>query len=231
MLILIGLVMNSIAIIGAGIGGCTTYLFLKKYLSPEVSIRIYESYPQPPYLSNIRKKSNTSTANAAQVEENSDVRDDSVPNVTSANAFLFLCLSPNGVRVIKALNDNIYERIKAVGVEVEGFGAQLSSGTLLGELKAGGKRHGHGTILVSRVAMHNALLEQIDAGDMSFNMKVTRVSDGEKAAKIEFANGDYIASDIVIGADGVWSKTREAIPEAAQYKPQYEYVVYSLYFL
>lgn len=217
--------MKSIVIVGAGIGGCTTYLFLKKYLSPDVSIHIYESYPPPPYLSNLQNKSTTPNS-----DEKPGVGKGSIPNVTSANAFLFLCLSPNGIRVIKSLDHDIYERIKAVGVEVEGFGAQLASGRMLGEFKAGGKRHGHGTLLLARAAMHDAVLERVNADDISFNMKVKRVLDKESKVKIEFESGECIDADMVIGADGVWSKTREAIPECAKYKPEYEYVPSQLNF-
>ncbi|KIM92795.1 hypothetical protein OIDMADRAFT_92066, partial [Oidiodendron maius Zn] len=104
-----------IIIIGAGIGGCTTYLFLKKYLPLDTDIHIYESYPPPPF-----------------------------PNVTSAIGG-WLGLSPNGIRVIRSLNRDVYESIKATAMEVDVFGAQISSGRMLGNFKAGGKRYGHGT--------------------------------------------------------------------------------------
>jgi glycine/D-amino acid oxidase-like deaminating enzyme len=53
--------MRSIVIVGAGIGGCTTYLFLKKYLSSDISVHIYESYPAPPYLSNLNRSKPTAS--------------------------------------------------------------------------------------------------------------------------------------------------------------------------
>jgi 2-polyprenyl-6-methoxyphenol hydroxylase-like FAD-dependent oxidoreductase len=202
--------MKSIAIIGAGIGGCTTYLFLKKYLPPDVTVHIYESHPPPPYLSDFHKLSTTESALSADAA-----------NVTSAVGG-FLGLSPNGIRVIESLNRGIYERIKAVAIEVEVFGAQVSSGRMLGNFKAGGKRHGHGTLLVARAAVHDAVLKEIKSEDISFNMKAENVIDGARSVKIEFENGETEEAELVIGADGVWGRTREAIPECGGFKPEYE---------
>ena len=214
--------MKSIAIIGAGVGGCTTYLFLKKHLSPHIpdlQIHIYESYPPPPYLSKSYPK--TTTTKSDNIDERPNLKSDPTTNVTTALGG-GLGLSPNGIRVFKALDPEIYSRIKASSIELEAFGAQISSGRMLGNFKAGGKRYGHGTFMVMRAALHDAVLEKVDQKDISFEKMVKRVVDGEEVVRVEFEDGGSVEVDFVVGADGVWGKTKEAIPESAGLKVEYE---------
>jgi 2-polyprenyl-6-methoxyphenol hydroxylase-like FAD-dependent oxidoreductase len=214
--------MKSIAIIGAGVGGCTTYLFLKKHLSPHIpdlQIHIYESYLPPPYLSKSHPK--TTTTKGVGIDERPNLKSDPTTNVTTALGG-GLGLSPNGIRVFKALDPEIYGRIKASSIELEAFGAQIPSGRMLGNFKAGGKRYGHGTFMVMRAALHDAVLEKVDQKDISFEKMVKRVVDGEEVVRVEFEDGGSVEVDFVVGADGVWGKTKEAIPESAGLKAEYE---------
>lgn len=214
--------MKSIAIIGAGVGGCTTYLFLKKHLSPHIpdlEIHIYESYPPPPYLSRSHPKSPSDPLD--DIEERPNLHSNPTTNVTTALGG-GLGLSPNGIRVLKTLDPEIYARIKASSYETDAFGLQISSGRMLGSFPAGGKRYGNGTMIIMRAALHDAVLEKVDQKDISFERKVKSVVDGVEKAKIEFENGETVEADFVVGADGVWGKTRQAIPESAALKAEYE---------
>jgi 2-polyprenyl-6-methoxyphenol hydroxylase-like FAD-dependent oxidoreductase len=214
--------MKSIAIIGAGVGGCTTYLFLKKHLSPHIpdlQIHIYESYPPPPYLSKSHPK--TTSTNDVGLEERPNLKSNPSTNVTTALGG-GLGISPNGIRVFKSLDPEIYARIKASSIEVEAFGAQISSGRILGNFNAGGPRYGHGTMMIMRAALHDAVLEKVDQKDISFEKKVRTMIDGEDVVRVEFEDGGSVEADFVVGADGVWGKTREAIPESAGLKAEYE---------
>jgi 2-polyprenyl-6-methoxyphenol hydroxylase-like FAD-dependent oxidoreductase len=218
--------MKSIAIVGAGICGCTTYLFLKKHLSPHIpdlDIHIYESYPPPAYLSSSRSK-------AAQSNSSNDGSPEERPNLKPSPSDVTIALggalglSPNGFRVFESLDPKIGKRIQDAGVEVDSFAMQLSSGRMLGDFPAGGKRHGHGTVLVMRASLHDAVLERVDGKDITFGKKVRKVVDGEKTVRIEFEDEECLEADLVIGADGVWGETRKAIPECANLKAEYEYV-------
>jgi 2-polyprenyl-6-methoxyphenol hydroxylase-like FAD-dependent oxidoreductase len=214
--------MKSIAIIGAGVGGCTTYLFLKKHLSPHIpnlDIHIYESYPPPPYLSKSHAK--TTTTHITDIEERPNQHSDPTTNVTTILGG-GLGLSPNGIRVLKTLNPEIYARIKASSTETDVFSLQVSSGKMLGSFPAGGKRYGHGTMMIMRAALHDAVLEKVDLKDISFEKKVKKVVDGKEKVRIEFEDGESVEVDFVVGADGVWGKTKEAIPESAGLKAEYE---------
>jgi 2-polyprenyl-6-methoxyphenol hydroxylase-like FAD-dependent oxidoreductase len=214
--------MKSIAIIGAGVGGCTTYLFLKKNLSPhfpDLDIHIYESYPPPPYLSKSHPKSPSGPLD--NIEERPNLHSSPTTNVTTALGG-GLGLSPNGIRVLKTLDPEIYARIKAASYETDVFGLQVSSGRMLGNFPAGGKRYGSGTMIIMRAALHDAVLEKVDQKDISFEKKVQKVVDGEEKVRIEFESGEGVEVDFVVGADGVWGKTRQAIPESAGLKAEYE---------
>lgn len=218
--------MKSIVIVGAGIGGCTTYLFLKKHLLPlipDLSIHIYESYPPPAYFTNYHAKAAAGPSSAANTDhiERPNLKAEATTDVTTALGG-GLGLSPNGIRVFESLDPEICARIKAISVEVKSFGAQVSSGRMLGNFNAGGKRYGHGTLLVMRAALHDAVLKEVDEKDISFEKKVKSVMDGEDAVGVEFEDGTTVEADMVVGADGVWGKTRQAIPESASLKPEYE---------
>lgn len=206
--------MKSIAIIGAGVGGCTTYLFLKKHLQPHVpdlKIHIYEAYPPPPYLT---KTASTSSNPNPPTNLGPNLFSDATTNVTTALGG-GLGLSPNGTRVLKTLDPEIYNRIKASSFEIDVFSLQVSSGKQLGSFPAGGKRWGHGTMMIMRAALHDAVLEKVDVKDITFEKKVKNVIDGERGVTIEFEDGETTEVDFVVGSDGVWGKTREAIPESA----------------
>jgi 2-polyprenyl-6-methoxyphenol hydroxylase-like FAD-dependent oxidoreductase len=211
--------MKSIAIIGAGVGGCTTYLFLKKHLSPHIhdlDIHIYESYPPPPYLSNKSISAHPSTTEGRPKQLSTPTTD-----VTTALGG-GLGLSPNGIRVLKTLDPSIYRRIKNSSYETDTFSLQVSSGRMLGKFSAGGTRYGHGTMFIMRATLHDAVLEKVDLRDISFGRKVRRVVDGEEKVKVEFEDGEDVEVDFVVGCDGVWGRTREAIPESAGVKAEYE---------
>ena len=212
--------MKSIVIVGAGVCGCTTYLFLKKYLSevlPDVSIHIYESYPPPPNLASSYSKS--VSPSSVNPEERPNLKADC--DVTTALGGS-LGLSPNGTRVLESLDEAIYERIKAAGIEVDAFAMQLSSGRMLGNFGAGGKRWGHGMLLIMRATLHDSVLERVDKKDITFGKRVKSVVDGDSTVKIEFEDSEIVEADLVIGADGVWGDTRRAIPECADLKAEYE---------
>lgn len=47
---------------------------------------------------------------------------------------------------------------------------------------------------------------------------MTHVDGGEGAWKITFSNGEIITTDLLVGADGAWSKTRKLL---TQHWPEY----------
>lgn len=76
--------------------------------------------------------------------------------------------------------------------------------------------------MIMRATLHDAVLEKVDLKDISFEKKVKNVVDGEDRVKIQFEDGESVEVDFVVGADGVWGKTKEAIPESARVRAEYE---------
>ena len=124
--------------------------------------------------------------------------------------------------MLKSLDQGISEQIIAASIEVDVMVVQVSSGRMLGNFKAGGKRYGHGKFLIMRAALHDAVLQRVKYKDISFNKKVESVTDGVSGVRIEFEDSGSVEVDVVIGADGLWGRTRQTIPESAKFRPEYE---------
>ena len=76
-------------------------------------------------------------------------------------------------------------------------------------------------VMVLREDVLDSLYDRIPTTDVATH-KVTKIEDGEDAATITLDNGDEATFDLVIGADGVWSKSRRAIL-GEQSGPEYKY--------
>ncbi|MCH5643759.1 MULTISPECIES: FAD-dependent urate hydroxylase HpxO [unclassified Gordonia (in: high G+C Gram-positive bacteria)] len=64
---------------------------------------------------------------------------------------------------------------------------------------------------VARAELQLMLMEAYGLDDIRFGKKMVSVSDGQDAATVEFADGTTDSGDIVIGADGAKSLTREYV--------------------
>lgn len=93
-----------IIIVGSGIAGLSTYLFLQKYCAPliDLEITIYESY---------RPGSKRSLAEATFQELSS----------SSQIAGGGLGLSPNGMRILRELDGDLHDRVEKAGFVTEKF--------------------------------------------------------------------------------------------------------------
>jgi len=93
-----------VIIVGAGIAGLSTYLFLQKYCAPLVDLKvtIYESY---------KPGSKRSLAEATFQELSSSSQ------IVGGG----LGLSPNGMRILREIDENLYDRVKKAGFITEKF--------------------------------------------------------------------------------------------------------------
>src|SRR5277367_3122138 len=123
-----------IIIIGAGIGGLSSYLaidkFLKDILPPQtLSVRVYESHANP--------------------------------LLTTTSVGGGLGLSPNGLRAIALLAPDAARHIvERDGFPNERMTMRNSKGALLGRVSAGSrKRYGYPQVMVARQRVHERVLE------------------------------------------------------------------------
>ncbi|MCV7174288.1 FAD-dependent urate hydroxylase HpxO [Mycolicibacterium sphagni] len=64
---------------------------------------------------------------------------------------------------------------------------------------------------IARAELQSMLMEAYGIDEINFGMKMVAVSDGADAATATFADGTTVAADIIIGADGASSMTREYV--------------------
>lgn len=173
-----------IVIVGAGIGGLSTYLSLHKFVSPSLpslTVTIYESH-----------KSSSST---------------------NFNFGGGMGLAPNGLRAIGSICPDAARYIQDRGYPGALFTIRNASGRLLGNLSMGRSERygGYGTLMLRRAVVHRALLDQIPDEAVVWGKKVTSVEELKDCVRVVFEDETKEIADLVIGADGVRSVVREHI--------------------
>ncbi|KAL5002072.1 hypothetical protein BDV10DRAFT_202941 [Aspergillus recurvatus] len=207
-----------IVIIGGGISGCAAYLQLKKHLpqpnlSSQHEIIIYEAYD----------------TDVSTTHEAPDGQTHSSTLVVGGGLGLF----PNGLKVLKRLDEDILHDIVRGGYVIAHQNMKAKDGTLLlrmdptADPEAGldGKRmHLLGT---SRHSLWSNLRRRILDYDIQ-TKRVSRVVVHDHGRNVvHFADGSPpIEADLVIGADGVKGITKQALfPEQQICRPEYQGLV------
>jgi 2-polyprenyl-6-methoxyphenol hydroxylase-like FAD-dependent oxidoreductase len=184
-----------IIIVGGGVGGVASYLALQKYLYSVSGLSI-KIY-----------------------ESHSD------PSATTSFIGGGLGLAPNGLRAISSFCPVAAERIQATGFPNHAMTFRNSKGVLLGKLAVGkGGRYGCPQMMLSRAAVHEALLAEVPEGAIEWGKRVCAVIETVEGVEVGFEDGAVEKADLVIGADGVRSMVREAVV-GCNYPARYEQVL------
>ena len=207
-----------VVVIGGGISGLASYLFLQKLLSnsllsPEsaVEIVLYETYDSG--------KHDHGSGSSSHGEPTGLVSD----IIGGA-----LGVAPNGLRVLRDLDPSVFTAAVNQGYTVSHFWIRNAHGWNLAQLPA--TDHGNPqlhTVLVSRQGLWNQLRDQVP-DDVIVRKRVTRVTCGDnQRPRVSFADGSPdVEADLVVGADGVKSVARKAVlqrdGENAKYNAVYE---------
>lgn len=212
-----------IIIVGAGISGLSTYLSLRKYLKSSASkhkIAIYEKH-QTQFNITCGPASN----DVATFEE-----------LSSSTAIVGggLGVSPNGMRLLGELSQDLHDAIANQGAPCERFVFTSSRGWRLSSQSTGDRRVEDGEevcVATSRHGLWRCLKEAVvkDGGGIEYR-KIVNVIIGLEGGKpkIVFDDQSEEEADLVIGADGVRSVVKKGMfgfkgDGKERFAPVYEY--------
>ena len=182
-----------IAIIGAGVSGLSVYLQLQKELSKHqdlresIEITLYETH-------NLQK-------------HDDDRQKEGIPSTGGGYG-----VAANGMKSLKRLDPKIYEEVFRNSFPTPRMRMMSARGWTLGSIDNVDDSDGHpeNCCMVLREVVIDTLYKRIPSSAITLR-KVVSVVDTENGVTIKLDNGDEASFDLVIGADGVWSKTRMAI--------------------
>lgn len=181
-----------IVIVGAGISGLTTYLFLKKLLplalppSTPLEFVIYERHHAAAEKGHA---SGSTTVGGA------------------------LGIAPNGLHVLRDLDQHLFQRLVAQGYSVSHCGMRNAHGWTIARFPATDFSDPpiH-TVLISRQKFWDCLRESVP-DDAIVHANISEVACGEhQRPRIKFADASTdVEADLIIGADGVRSVVKRAV--------------------
>lgn len=129
----------------------------------------------------------------------------------------FLGLAPNGLNVLAELG--LAERVHSEGVVSKGFRFQNARGEEVGVIdgRDDEARFGQPLIIVKRGELQRALVERAREGGVEVQFSARLVDLKETTARFE--NGREVSADLVVGCDGLRSRTRAlALPGSPEPK-------------
>ncbi|KIX02415.1 uncharacterized protein Z518_08356 [Rhinocladiella mackenziei CBS 650.93] len=231
--------MVKIIIIGAGISGLSTYLFLRKHLlsqdpSSEHEIKIYEAY-------DISKSHFNTALNGTNHPDTSSRSARSEELDTPQTIGSAIGLSRNGISVLSHLDDeqesqntepSLIDQVAMLGHPIARWEISTARGFTLaainfaakaaksnsksaGSQKATRKDHKYHGVMIARQAFWEVLRDRVlkVAPNVVIQKKVLAVLIGNINSRsiVTFADGSREEADLVIGADGLRSVVRKAM--------------------
>lgn len=193
-----------IIIVGAGISGLSTYLFLRKHLpSPAPpaqhhEVLIYETY-------------DSKLASHVENLDNADTQDQHRTSISVGGG---LGIMGNGLNVLKRLSQELFHNVLLKGHPILAFKFCNARGWELATMKVGSRDEPPMTgVMISRQALWNSLRERVEDRAISTKEVIAVIAHpGSQRNVISFADASPDEhADLVIGADGLRSVVRKAI--------------------
>lgn len=124
----------------------------------------------------------------------------------------WITLAPNGLDVLDRLG--VLDPARAVGWSARTNRLLASGGRVLGEVPLGTPlADGSVALTMKRSALSALLVDAaVAAGaDLRLGASVESLEDGAGGPAVVLADGSRLTGDVVVGADGVWSRVRRAV--------------------
>jgi len=121
-------------------------------------------------------------------------------------------IAPNGMRVLEQIG--IADEVIAQGVESEEFSFDNQQGKVLGRVPNGpASIYGIPGVLIARSVVHQALVSEADRRGIAilYRKRLHDLKCNASGVIAEFEDGSAAVGTLLIGADGVHSRTRELI--------------------
>lgn len=198
-----------IVIVGGGISGLSLYLFLQKLFPASLpssgsgsgscsglELVVYETHEA-------RKRENGS--------ELSVVGD--LKGFVSGAVGGALGVAPNGLRVLRHLDEHLYTAIVNQGYPVSHFWIRNALGWNLSRFSATDTGSPQlQTVLIARQALWNLLRDRVPDSALERRSVSRVICANDQRTRISFADGSPdVEADLVVGADGVRSITKSAV--------------------
>lgn len=116
---------------------------------------------------------------------------------------------------------NIDLALEHYGAVMRNFEIRHQSGLLLNRLPFAqiASKQGNPNVCISRAQLQHALLDKIGDVEFNFNQQVVSYSETPDSVRVRFSGGTTAQGDILIGADGYYSKIREMIGTVSIIQP------------
>jgi 6-hydroxynicotinate 3-monooxygenase len=122
-------------------------------------------------------------------------------------------VSANVMKILRGLGAE--QRLRQIGIHTDIYTSRKwDTGDILFELplgEIGERKYGAGYITVHRHDLHAAILEKVEPGTIAFGRRLVQATQDGNVVQMTFADGSEAEANVVIGADGVNSKLREAV--------------------
>jgi 2-polyprenyl-6-methoxyphenol hydroxylase-like FAD-dependent oxidoreductase len=133
-----------------------------------------------------------------------------------------LSLAPNGMNVLDELG--LAETVKARGTVALENCFRSETGRVLARINNGSKKYGQPAVSLRRADVHEVLAQEMQRQGIAvaYEKRLTNISETSDHEKViaHFADGRDAEGDILIGADGIHSQTRQSVLPASP-KPAY----------